>query len=114
MRSGSIYTPLGSTVCVLRSICYKKVNEVNHQRVDAGFSANAHDRRAISRGLAPCTMRGVCWGIEGPPERAQGHLGDCLEKLMGVNGSKCFKIAQKNLPKSTVTSVFDILFWKLH
>jgi len=37
------------------------------------------------RGLAPCAMRGVCWGTERPPMRAQGHFGDCLEKLMGVN-----------------------------
>ena len=63
VRAGSICTPPGTSVCVLRSICYQKVNEVNHQGVDAGFSATAHDRRAIFlRGLAPCTM---CEGVLG-------------------------------------------------
>ena len=88
MRAGSIYTPPDTAACVLSSICYHEVNEVNRQSADAGFSATALHRRAIfSRGLAPCTMRGVWEGTEGPPARAQGHFGDCLEKLMEVNGS---------------------------
>ena len=89
VRAGAIYPPPGTAACVLRSICYHKVNEVNHQRVDSGFSATAHDRRAIFLlGLDPCTtMRGVCWGTEEPPARVQGHFEVCLEKLMEVNGS---------------------------
>jgi hypothetical protein len=41
--------------CVLTSICYHKVNEVNCQRADAGVTATAHYRRAIFF-AGPCSL----------------------------------------------------------
>jgi len=60
VHAGSIYAMLGTATCVLGSICYHGVNEINYPGVDAGFSATARHRSAIFF-AGPCSLYFTWW-----------------------------------------------------
>ena len=78
VRAGAIYTPPGTAVCVLRSICYHKVNEVNHQESTPAFQwPHTTEERFFRGALLPV----LCVVCASACERAQkGH--PCARKAI--------------------------------